>query len=126
MPPCRNAFAFAFTVVAVWLGATSASAQTAAINPALAQVIAGFRGVDTPKSAELMTKLEALAQPERPFHASVMELQALIAQRKGDLKRARELWGEIAKDPAAAQGSVQRAQALLNYYGAAPDAAGTK
>ena len=58
----------------------------------LAIVIAGFRSVDTAKAEELVAKLEPLAAPDRPFHASVIELQALVAARKGDLKRARELW----------------------------------
>lgn len=82
----------------------------------LAKVIAGFRGLDTPKSAETIAVLGPLATPERPFHSSVLELQALAALRQGDLKKARELWGEIAKDPGAPQGAAQRAQALLNLY----------
>jgi hypothetical protein len=58
----------------------------------LALVIAGFRSVDIGKLDGLLPKLEPLAQTERPFHASVIELQALAAARKGDLKKARELW----------------------------------
>ena len=85
----------------------------------LANVIAGFRGLDTAKSGETIARLDPLAQPDRPFHASVLELQALAALRKGDLKKAREVWGEIAKDQGAPQGASQRAQALLNLYLAA-------
>ena len=66
-----------------------------------------------------MAKLEPARQPDRPFHASVSELQALAAARKGDLKRARELWTAIVKDPAAPQGAQQRAQAMLTLYGPA-------
>ena len=65
----------------------------------------------------------ALAQPDRPFHASVTELQALAAARKGDLKRARsELWTAIIKDAAAPQGAQQRAQAMLALSTARPRA----
>ena len=86
--------------------------------PDLAMAIAGFRSVDTAKAADTIAKLEPLAAPDRPFHGSVLELQALQAERKGDLKRAKELWTEITKDPTAPQGAVQRAQALLNFQDA--------
>jgi hypothetical protein len=85
----------------------------------LATVIAGFRSVSTPKEGEVAAKLESLAQPERPFHASALELEALAAARKGDLVAARKFWNEIIKDPAAPQGAQQRAQALLTLYGPA-------
>jgi hypothetical protein len=81
----------------------------------LARVIAGFRSIDTAKGAETVAKLEPLAAPDQPFHGSVIELQAMQAMHKGDMKRARELWTEIAKDPTAPPGAVQRAQALLNF-----------
>jgi hypothetical protein len=93
--------------------------------PDLAMAIAGFRSVDTAKGADTIAKLEPLAAPDRPFHGSVVELQAMQAQRKGDLKRAKELWTEITKDPTAPQGAVQRAQALLNFQDA-QDAKGAK
>jgi len=83
----------------------------------LALVMAGFRSVDAGKLDEQVGKLGALAQADRPFHVSVIELQALAAARKGDLKRAKELWTDIAKDPGAPQGAQQRAQAMLTYYG---------
>jgi hypothetical protein len=57
----------------------------------LALVIAGFRSVDIGKLDAALVRLGPVAQPDRPFHASVNELQALAAARKGDLKRAREL-----------------------------------
>lgn len=82
----------------------------------LALVIAGFRSVDSGKFDAALVKLGPLAQPDRPFHASVNELQALGAVRKGDLKRARELWTDIVKDRTAPQGTQQRAQAMLTLY----------
>jgi len=83
----------------------------------LALVMAGFRSVDAGKIDEQVGKLGALAQGDRPFHVSVMELQALAAVKKGDLKQAKQLWPDITKDSAAPQGAQQRAQAMLNYYG---------
>ena len=85
----------------------------------LALVTAGFRSVDAGKLDEQVGKLGALAQDDRPFHISVMELQALAAARKGDLKRAKELWTDITKDPASPQGAQQRAQAMLTLHGPA-------
>jgi hypothetical protein len=83
----------------------------------LALVIAGFRSVDTGKLDAVVARLDPLAMPDRPFHASVTELQALAAAGKNELKRARELWTAIVKDPTAPQGAQQRAQAMLSYYG---------
>ena len=85
----------------------------------LANVIAAYKGIDSPKAEEMVAKLEPLAGPDRPFRLSVRELQAMLAVRKGDLKHARELWGEIAKDPGAPQAAAQRASAMLNFYGPA-------
>ena len=85
----------------------------------LANVIAAYKSIDSPKAEEMVAKLEPLAGPDRPFRLSVRELQAMLAVRKGDLKRARELWSEIAKDPQAPQAAAQRASAMLNFYGPA-------
>jgi hypothetical protein len=82
-------------------------------------VIAAFKSVDSPRAEEMLAKLEPLAGPDRPFRLSVRELQAIMALRKGDLKRARELWTEIAKDPQAPQGTAQRASAMLSLHGSA-------
>jgi hypothetical protein len=84
----------------------------------LALAIAAYRAIDTGKADEVMAKLDAVSGPERPYHGSALELQALAALRKGDLKKARELWTSLAKDPASPSGAQQRAQALLDYYAA--------
>ena len=82
----------------------------------LANVIAGYKSIDSPRAEEIVAKLEPLAGPDRPFRLSVRELQAMLAVRKGDLKRARELWTEITKDPQVPQAAAQRASAMLNLY----------
>jgi hypothetical protein len=82
----------------------------------LANVIAGYKSIDSPKAEEMVAKLESMAGPDRPFRLSVQELQAMLAVRKGDLKRARELWTEITKDPQVPQAAAQRASAMLNLY----------
>jgi hypothetical protein len=85
----------------------------------LANIVAAYKGVDTPGGEAMVSKLEPLAGIDRPFRLSVLELQALTAGRKGDAKRARELWNEIAKDPLVPQGMAQRAAAMVNYFGPA-------
>ena len=48
----------------------------------LALVIAGYRSVDSGRIDGLQGTLAPLAQSDRPFHASVIELQALADQRR--------------------------------------------
>jgi hypothetical protein len=83
----------------------------------LALVIAGYRAVDGDRPDELMARLEPLAGSDRPFRVSAREVQGLVAARRGDVKRAREIWEELAKERGAPSGVTQRAQALLNLYG---------
>lgn len=92
----------------------------------LALVIAAFKSADTAQADQVLAKLEPLTGPERAYRVSVRELQALAAQRKGDLKKAREIWTEIAKDTGAPQGALQRSQAMLNLYGAGEAQPGAK
>ena len=85
----------------------------------LAMVLAGYHSIDTPEVQAVVGKLEALNGPDRPFRYGVKELQALAAWKKGDLKRARDLWTEISRDASGPQGELQRAQALLALTGPA-------
>jgi len=98
------------------------TATAATLSPSeladLARVIAGYKSIDTPKAEEMVAALEPLAGPDRPFRLSVRELQGMLALRKGDLKRARELWTEISKDPQVPQAAAQRATAMLNLHAA--------
>lgn len=99
--------------------ATVAPSLSASELSDLALVIAAFKSIDTAKAEEMVARLEPLAGPDRPFRLSARELQAMLAVRKGDTKRAKELWNEIAKDPAVPQGASQRVSAMLNLYGGA-------
>ncbi len=92
----------------------------------LAAVMAALKSVDSGKADEMIAKLEPLAADGRPYRLSVRELQAMNVNRKGDTKRARELWNEIVKDPGAPQGAAQRAQAMLNLNGGPVAAEGAK
>ena len=83
----------------------------------LALVAAAYKSIDTPGGEQTVANLEPLTGPERGYRASVRELQALAAQRKGDLKKAKDIWTELSRDPGAPQGAQQRSQAMLNFYG---------
>ncbi len=85
----------------------------------LALAVAGYRAVDTDKADEAAGRLDAAAGAERPFRLSAREIQALLATRKGDTKRAREIWEELAQDRAAPSGIQQRAQIMLAFLGPA-------
>ncbi|UYN93208.1 MAG: tetratricopeptide repeat protein [Enhydrobacter sp.] len=85
----------------------------------LALVIAGYRGVDAGKTEEMTGQLETLAAGDRPFRVSAREVQAIVATRKGETRRARELWQEIANDRAGPAGAQQRAQIMLAFLGPA-------
>ncbi|MBV8407619.1 MAG: tetratricopeptide repeat protein [Alphaproteobacteria bacterium] len=85
----------------------------------LANVIAAYKSIDTPNGEAMVAKLEPLTASGRPFRLSVLELQALVAGRKGDTKHARDLWTEIARDAEVPQGLAQRAASMINFYGPA-------
>jgi hypothetical protein len=92
----------------------------------LSQVIAGYKSVDAPNGEQIVANLEPLTGPERAFRVSVRELRALVARRKGDAASAREIWAEISRDPGSPQGTLQRAQAMLNFYGPGEDKSESK
>lgn len=95
----------------------------------LALVAAAFKSVDSAGGEQTVANLEPLTGPGRGYRASVRELQALAAQRKGDIKKAKEIWTELSRDQTAPQGAQQRSQAMLNFYGpgeAIREPAGTK
>ena len=96
--------------------AEAEAAATLAAMPAEPPPLMDATGIDL---AEEVAKLEPLAAPGRPFRLSVLELQAMVAGRKGDSKRARDLWTEIARDPEVPQGLAQRAASMVNLYGPA-------
>ena len=61
--------------------------------------------------ATLESRLAPLATG--PWKASVAELRALVALRRGDAAAARGLLGPLIADPAAPNGMRERAQRLL-------------
>ena len=61
----------------------------------LATVMAAFRSVDTPKADEMIAKLEPLAAARPPVPAQRARIAGADASRKGDMKRAGTVDGQI-------------------------------
>jgi hypothetical protein len=83
----------------------------------MARLLSVMTDLDTGKPAELTAKIAALAKSDGPWHHSALELTALLAQRSGDLKRAREIFTRLADDATAPTALRARAKALLGSLG---------
>jgi hypothetical protein len=79
----------------------------------LAAVRAGLLLVDTASFAEMQTRLEPLAQPDRPFRHSARELLALAAWRAGDAKAARRWADMVITDSETPSGTRSRVEMLM-------------
>jgi hypothetical protein len=83
----------------------------------LARLLSVLTDLDTGKPAELTAKIAPLAKGDGPWHHSALELTALLAQKSGDLKRAREIYTRLADDATAPSNLRARARALLGSLG---------
>jgi hypothetical protein len=75
--------------------------------------------LDTADPTQLEQRLAPLSAAANPWHYSATEALALIAQRKGDAKRATELYKQLADDLAAPPGIRARAAEMLAVLGPA-------
>jgi hypothetical protein len=85
------------------------------IGPALqdlAAVRAGFLLIDTAPVDEIRSRLEALAEPGRPFRHSARELLALSAWKNGDFASAKRYIDMISNDNETPQGTRSRVEVL--------------
>jgi len=83
----------------------------------LARLLSVRTELDTGKPAELTAKIAPLAKGDGPWHHSALELTALLAQKSGDIKRAREIFTRLADDGTAPSALRARARALLGSLG---------
>jgi hypothetical protein len=79
----------------------------------LAAVRSGLLLVDTATLPEMQSRLEPLAQPDRPFRHSARELLALSAWRAGDAKTARRWADMIITDAETPSGTRTRVEMLM-------------
>jgi hypothetical protein len=79
----------------------------------MARLLSVLTELDTGKPAELMAKIAPLAKGDGPWHHSALELTGLLAQKSGDVKRAREIFTRLADDATAPSNLRARARILL-------------
>jgi len=79
----------------------------------LAAYLAVLHNVDTGDPAVLAKQLEPLTAASSPWRHSALELSALLAERAGDVARARQIYTQLADDATAPQGVRARAAEML-------------
>ena len=83
----------------------------------LAVLLAVMHQLDTGEPAALTARLEPLSADDNPWRYSAMEFTALLAERAGDSRRAREIFTRLGDDPEAPAGLRARARELLSFLG---------
>lgn len=79
----------------------------------LATLLLALNSLDTAEPDALIARLAPLTAPDNPWRYSAQELTALLAMRKGDAARAREILTALTADATAPAGVQQRAAELL-------------
>jgi hypothetical protein len=91
------------------------AADTGAPRPFrdLAEVLAAMASVDTGDPAKLTERLKPLTAEDNPWRYSALEVTALLAERTGDRKTARDIYTRLADDAEAPGGVRVRARQML-------------
>ena len=82
-----------------------------------ALLLAVMNAADSGDPKALADRLQPLAADGSPWRHSARELQAVLAQKAGDLARARTLLQSLADDAQAPQGVKQRAGEMMRAIG---------
>jgi hypothetical protein len=83
----------------------------------LATVLAVMHGLDTMEPDAAAKRLETIAKEGNPWRHMAKELQAVIALKKGDTARAKELYTALADDAASPPALRGRATEMLATLG---------
>ena len=82
----------------------------------LASLTKAYVEVDSGDPSILRKELESLSNPDNPWQAMAVELQAALEHKSGNLEKAKELYQQLADDAGASQSMRVRALALLSEY----------
>jgi len=85
----------------------------------LAVILGAYQELNDPGAdfPALAKRVEPLAADTSPWRYSAREISALLAQRRGDRAKAKELFRGLAGDTRAPQGVRARAQEMLSIIG---------
>lgn len=83
----------------------------------LATIQSVLLSIDGGDAAALNARLAPLAAKENPWRFNAQELMGLIAQRQGDVAKAKEIYQTLSQDPTAPTGVRSRAMELLAALG---------
>jgi hypothetical protein len=83
----------------------------------LAVMLGALASVDTGDPAALTNRLKPLTVEGNPWRYSALELSALLAERSGDKKAARDIYTRLADDAEAPGGIRARARQMLGVLG---------
>lgn len=83
----------------------------------LAVVLATMASLDTGDPAALTERLKPLTAEDNPWRYSALELTALLAERAGNKKAARDIYTRLADDSEAPGGIRVRARQMLGVLG---------
>jgi hypothetical protein len=82
-----------------------------------ARLLVALHELDNGDPETLRSWLEPLLAEDNAFRPSALELTAILAQREGDLAKARELYQQLADDLSAPNGVRSRATSMLAVLG---------
>lgn len=80
----------------------------------LAGLLIGMHTLDTADPLQLAARLAPIASPDNPWHHLAAELQALLAERRGDRAAAVAGFRVLATDATSPPGVRSRAEAMLS------------
>ena len=83
----------------------------------LARLLGTLSLLDTGDPAKLTAKLAPLAKEDGPWHYAALELTGLLAERAGDIKRARAIYTRLVDDAAAPATLRARVRVYLELLG---------
>lgn len=95
----------------------AASTGNSAIYRDLAVIKGALLEVETGDPAQLEKRLGNLTSAGNPWRIEATEILAMVAQKKGDAKRATDLYKQLADDATAPQGVRARAAEMLAVLG---------